>query len=302
MDYSELLSAIAGNNPWLSTGSAIAQAPMAYNENSSFGTNLGLGILQGALAGGLQGYGKKQTLDDFGTFQSIIKANESPMARIEAIKGNDRLSFLSPLLQLQELEKENKMRDLIIKNEAEKQALRNQKTVELEFTPKIEAAKAKELLPIEQQRLFQTQIAPKLMAEQGIQQNTERAKATIADAFDSVGEAGFWGGNLTRTGSKKVEAAQAAIWSALQAGWKGVMSEPDAKKLEALIPRTTDSKEQREDKKQRMLGVLELQSDPTPYLKSGQYNYGGAPTQAAKPDLSSLSNEQLDALIAQAGK
>jgi hypothetical protein len=60
-----------------------------------------------------------------------------------------------------------------------------------------------------------------------------------------------WADNKT-----KFEAANSGIWSAITSIWKGTMSEPDAKRIEDLIPEKTDTASQIQIKKQAMRKLL----------------------------------------------
>lgn len=104
--------------------------------------------------------------------------------------------------------------------------------------------------------------------EKGIYENLQKAKQNIGEAFDKIGGTGYISSKVPfSTNRAAVQAAKSAIMAAVQANWKGPMSDTDLLRIDGLMPEESDTPKQIESIKAEMLKVLDTNAKPTPMLQ-----------------------------------
>lgn len=107
----------------------------------------------------------------------------------------------------------------------------------------------------------------KALEEKGIAEQLQTGMNNIGSAFDKINEIGTLSANIPFSEAKAtVDAAKSSIMAAIQANWKGPMSDSDLKRIDGLLPVSTDTVAQNRARKAELLKVLETNSKATPIL------------------------------------
>jgi hypothetical protein len=111
---------------------------------------------------------------------------------------------------------------------------------------------------LEIERKVPPKLLTKALEQKGHLQALELAKSQILDVYDKIKKYDTLElNNPFSDAYADIESAKSAIWSSLTESHKGAMSEPDAKRIMALIPRSWQSDSQVDKIKSNMLDKLE---------------------------------------------
>lgn len=299
--YDALIGATPSNqealqqDPWYMSGLGIAKTPLPQahtNADAIWGP-----ALQGLISGALMGYGKndayQSAYDKIKTnpLMSALTASGAPVAQGEFDYSQPDMPegwtpeaakpqlILAALAKQQSDEEEQRKRDLQEQIKAKIELATNPDIINAEVSQANRIAEGradaqKNLLYGSTSGIPGMEGIPKslqseVMKETNTADKLNKNKALLSDSYDTTK-------NISSVDSMtpfskdaaKFNAARASILASLQSLWKGPMSDQDMKRIEPLLPEKYDSKERIDEKKSRMLKVIEANTDATPLLDS----------------------------------